>query len=189
VNEQLRVASRTMYRAARNFPDRLLHPRRHWLALARVAQGSRPRTILVVCYGNICRSPYLQAVLQRALPDIAVSSAGFIGRGRLVPPASLQVSARRGFDLRRFRSQLISPDSTRRADLIIVMDAEQARAIRRRFRVSSARVVVAGDLDPQSSPTRAIPDPFSQSVEAFESSFDRLDRCAKSLVNALHQTS
>jgi len=181
----LRLASRTVYRAARNLPDRVLHRRRHWLALDRVAQIGRPRAILVVCHGNICRSPYLQAVLQRALPDVSVASAGFIGHDRPVPAASLEVSARRGLDLRRFRSQLISPESVRGADLIIAMDAEQARHLRRRFRVNNARIVIAGDLDPQPSPTRGIPDPWRQSVEAFESSFNRLERCAESLLSAL----
>jgi protein-tyrosine phosphatase len=178
---------KTVYHAILNFPDRVLHRRRHRSVLRRVSQVGRPRGILVVCHGNICRSPYLQAVLQRAAPDIAVSSAGFTGRDRPVPTFSLQVSAQRGLDLTRFRSRLISPESVRTADLIIVMEPEQARHIKSRFRISTARLVVAGDLDPKMSATRGIPDPWMQSVEAFESSFDRLDRCAEMLVRAIRQ--
>jgi protein-tyrosine phosphatase len=40
---------------------------------------SRPRQaidVLVVCTGNVCRSPYIAAVLQHALPELRVSSAG-----------------------------------------------------------------------------------------------------------------
>ncbi|HEV7596320.1 MAG TPA: hypothetical protein VGO33_15085 [Gemmatimonadaceae bacterium] len=185
MTKPLRLATKIVYHAARNFPDRLLHGRRHWAALARVAEIRRPRAILVVCHGNICRSPYLQAVLQRALPDIAVSSAGFSGQDRPVPEAALAVSARRGFDLRRFRSQQISANSVRKSDLVIVMDPDQARLVRSWFRVSRARLVIAGDLDPKPSPTRAILDPWRRPVAAFESSFDRLDRCAESLVSAL----
>jgi protein-tyrosine phosphatase len=178
---------KSAYHAIRNFPDRVFHRRRRQSVLRRVSEMSRPRAMLIVCYGNICRSPYLHAVLQRGLPDIAVSSAGFFGRDRTVPAFSLAVSARRGLDLSGFRSQLISPEGVRGADLIIVMDPDQARHIRSRFRVSEARLIVAGDLDPIASPTRAIPDPWMQPIEAFESSFDRLDRCAEALIIALRR--
>lgn len=178
---------KSVYHGARNYPDRLLHSRRFRSAVQRVSQLGRPRGILVICHGNICRSPYLQAVLQRALPDIAVSSAGFIGGDRAVPVFSLAVSARRGLDLTRFRSQLISPENVRNADLIIVMDADQARHIKSRFGVRGIRLFVAGDLDPKPSPTRAIADPWMQPLEVFESSFDRLDRCTEALVMALRR--
>lgn len=169
------------YQAARNLPDRILHHRRHVEARRRVSRMRRPRSILVVCHGNICRSPYLHAVLQRALPDIAVSSAGFIGRDRSVPILSLEVSARRGIDLSRFRSQPLTPEHVRRAELIIVMEPSQARYIERVFRVRPERLVIAGDLDPAVAPTRAIRDPWMKSLDVFESSFSRLDRCAATL--------
>jgi protein-tyrosine phosphatase len=174
------------YHAVRNLPDRILHRRRHLAACRNLSRMARPRSILVVCYGNVCRSPYLDAVLQGALPDVAVSSAGFIGRDRSVPALSLEESARRGIDLSRFRSQTMTPEKMRRADLIIVMDRGQASYIKRVFRVSPARVVVAGDLDPATAPTRAIRDPWMQPVHVFASSFDRLDRCAATLVRVLN---
>jgi protein-tyrosine phosphatase len=182
---RMRAALTAAYHSARNLPHRILHPRRHSAARRRLSRMRRPRSILVVCHGNVCRSPYLHAVLQRAFSDVAVSSAGFIGRDRRVPVHSLEVSARRGIDLSGFRSQPLTPENVRRADLIIVMDAGQARYIERVFLVRPERVVVAGDLDPAASPTRAIHDPWMQSVHVFESSFDRLDRCAATLVTVL----
>jgi protein-tyrosine phosphatase len=181
-----RAALRVIYHAARNLPDRILHPRRHLAVCRRLSRMARPRSILVVCYGNVCRSPYLDAVLQRALPDTAVSSAGFVGRDRFVPIQSLELSAQRGIDLSHFRSRTMSPEIVRGAELIVVMDNGQARYIQRVFRVSSGRLVVAGDLDPANSPTRAIRDPWMQSVDVFASSFDRLDRCAATLVRVLN---
>lgn len=177
-----RVASRS-YRAARNFPDRLLHQSRHDEIKRRLARWARPRKILVVCYGNVCRSPYLQAVLQRALPDITVTSAGFVGSGRRVPVISAALSAQRGLDLSRFRSRPLTAHVVRAADLIVVMDAAQAREIVRRFVVSPTRVVVAGDLDPQFESSRAIVDPWKKGSDVFAASFDRLDRCASVLVD------
>ena len=175
------------YRALRNLPDRLLHRRRHSEVRRRIARMARPRSILVVCHGNICRSPYLHAVLQRALPDIKVLSAGFIGHDRSVPRLSLEVSSRRGIDLSEFRSRPLIPEIVRRADLIIVMEANQAVYLQRVFAVPAGRLVLAGDLDPLTCATRAIPDPWMQPVHVFEASFDRLDRSAATLVEMFNR--
>jgi len=66
-----------------------------------------------------------------------------------------------------------------------VMDADQARRLARMFRVNRERIVIAGDLEPTFETNRAIRDPWNQSIEAFKSTFDRLDRCAATLVSML----
>ena len=174
------------YLAARNLPDRMLHRRRYVDARRRVAQLIPIRSILVVCHGNVCRSPYLEAVLQRALPQVRVTSAGLVGSGRAAPPESQTLAAKRGLDLSAFRSRPVARANVSRSDLVIVMDADQASHLSRVFRMPAARIIVAGDLDPLVSPTRAIRDPWGQPAEVFASSFDRLDRCAKTLVALIH---
>jgi protein-tyrosine phosphatase len=173
------------YLAARNLPDRMLHHRRYLDARRRVTRLLPVRSILVVCHGNICRSPYLEAVLQRALPQVRVTSAGLAGSGRAAPEESLALAAKRGLDLSAFRSKPVARANASRSDLVIVMDSDQAAHLARVFRVPSARIFVAGDLDPIASPTRAIRDPWGQSIEVFGSSFDRLDRCARTLVSLI----
>ena len=121
--------------------------------------------------------------MKRAMPDIRVESAGFVGPGRPVPPFALTVSAQRGLNLSTFRSRPLVPPAIRDADLIVVMDAYQARKVERSFGVPRDRVVVAGDLDPMPATTRAIADPWEQPIEAFVSSYDRLDRCAATLAS------
>jgi protein-tyrosine phosphatase len=177
-----------MYHAARSLPDRFLHRRRHQAVRRRLVRAQSPRTILIVCHGNVCRSPYMQAVLQRALPQSDVTSAGFFGSDRAAPELSVAISAKRGLDLSRYRSRPLTPAAVNGADLIIVMDSDQAREIGARFRVNSARIVIAGDLDPRFEQTRGIKDPWNQSSEVFEASFDRLDRCAAVLVGILQRT-
>ena len=146
-----------------------------------------PRNILVVCYGNICRSPYLEAVLQRALPDVQISSAGFFGPGRPVPKFSLALAERRGLDLSAYRSRPITRKNIGEADLLLVMDAYQARRLESMFSVPASRIIVTGDLDPLPASTRAVEDPWQQPLEVFEASFDRLDRCARTLSAVLRR--
>ena len=185
----VRQIAKRAYHALRNLPDRLLHRRRHDEVRARLSKVHGPRKILVVCYGNVCRSPYLEAVLRRALPKTEVSSAGFVGADRAVPDVSLAISAKRGLDLSRFRSRPLVPAVVTGSDLIIVMDARQAQEIAARFPVNRARIVIAGDLDPKFEQTRAIRDPWNQPSDVFEASFDRLDRCAAVLVSVLERRS
>jgi protein-tyrosine-phosphatase len=83
----------------------------------------------------------------------------------------------------------MTPAIVRGVELIIVMDKAQARYIERVFRVDPNRIVIAGDLDPLTSPSRGVKDPWMQPVHVFEASFDRLDRCAGTLIRALnHRT-
>jgi protein-tyrosine-phosphatase len=66
-------------------------------------------------------------------------------------------------------------------DLVIVMDAEQARQLTRMFRIAPSRIIVAGDLDPVAGESRGIRDPWGESPEVFTDSYNRLDRCAATL--------
>jgi len=45
----------------------------HWPGRSRVPE---PADILVVCTGNVCRSPYIAAALRAALPDLTITSTG-----------------------------------------------------------------------------------------------------------------
>jgi protein-tyrosine phosphatase len=143
---------------------------------------------VAICYANICRSPYLEAVLSKALPDTVISSAGFAGAGRGVPPHSLTVAASRGIDLSAHRSRLINSDILADGDLFIVMDATQARALQGGFRVPAERILIAADIDPEAGDGRTILDPWGQSVEVFETSFNRLDRISGRLAELISQT-
>jgi protein-tyrosine-phosphatase len=65
------------------------------------------------------------------------------------------------------------------AGLIVVMTPAQAQVLRQAHGVPDRRVLVLGDLDPQSVTTREIPDPFDQPKEVFSEVFERIDRCLK----------
>lgn len=181
------VSLKSVYLAAKHLPDRMLHRRRREDARQRVLQLGRVQNILVVCYGNVCRSPYMEAVLRRALPAVNVVSAGFVGPGRPVPEHSLILAGQRGLNLAEFRSRAITRVNPAGYDLVIVMDTTQARYLTETFGVWPARIVVAGDLDPTPGARRAIHDPWGQSMEVFGSTFDRLDRCAATLISLIRR--
>ncbi|HEX7050788.1 MAG TPA: hypothetical protein VF188_11340 [Longimicrobiales bacterium] len=181
---------RRLARAVRHAPDRLMHPLRRRAALRRLIERGIPRSVLFVCYGNICRSPYAAAAFAAALPaelrgHVAIGSAGFFGLERPSPEAAVRVAARRGFDLSSHRSARVTQENAGTADLVVVMDTTQYRAIRRHFGREAESVLILGDLDPLSIDTRTIRDPIDQPEEVFEASYARIDRCIRALVGAL----
>lgn len=183
-------AVRGLARSLRRLPDRLLHPLRRRATLRRLARKGPPGRLLFVCHGNICRSPYAAAALERRLPPpfrerVVIDSAGFVGPGRPAPQNAVAVAAYRGIDLSTHRSKLVALSDGAGAELVVVMEPRQGRALRAVFGRSSRNIVVLGDLDPLPIATRAIADPVDQELVAFEESYARIDRCLQELVGAL----
>lgn len=180
----LRGKARVAYHTLRRAGNRAAHPFRRRRALRSLAALS-PRSVLVVCHGNVCRSPYLAAILRRDMgASVVVESAGFVGPGREVPAHAALVAGRRGIDLSAHRSQTISPKLLG-ADLIIVMDPRQRSAIDHLVVRARGSIVLLGDLDPERATERTVLDPWNKGEDAFEASYARIDRCARVLVEAL----
>jgi protein-tyrosine-phosphatase len=112
-----------------------------------------------------------------------VDSAGFIGAHRGPPQEALDVAAARGVDLRRHKSRMVSSQAVSGAELIVVMELNQAVSLRR-FGTPSRPVLVLGDLDPGHPANRTIRDPVEQPRAVFAESYDRIDRCMEELVKA-----
>ena len=154
-------------------------------AAERRLQGQVVGSVLVLCHGNVCRSPYAAARLAQFVAArgrvLQVDSAGFIGPDRQSPPELIELAQRRGLDLAGHRSKVLTSALTAAADLIVVMNVLQAHEIRRLLGVSAARILVLGDLDPDPIDTREIQDPWGQPLEVYERVMTRLDRCVRRL--------
>ena len=173
----------------RRMPERLLHPVRRARMHRALAGVSDSPTILVVCLGNICRSPYACLKLQvefqkRGRDDILVKSAGFIFPDRPSPPEAQRAAAHRGLDLAPHRSQVMEAETVNSANLILVMSRMQQLDLAHEFGRTKT-VLILGDADPGWAATRTVKDPIDQPIEVFESVFDRLDRCCASIVDAI----
>lgn len=116
-----------------------------------MAEGVRRRarsqpSVLVVCTGNLCRSPLAEALLRRRLHeaglDADVASAGIAAPSDATPDPKLQrVAEEHGVDVSTHRSQRLEPAHIAAADLILVMTRSHARQIRDLDPSSASRVV------------------------------------------------
>jgi protein-tyrosine phosphatase len=178
---------RELLRHVRRTPERLLHPWRRRKALEALRARGRPKTLLVMCHGNICRSPVAAGLLERALIRLGVDvrSAGFIGFNRPAPADAITAAHSVGIDLTAHRSRLVTAELARSADLIVVMEPAQRRLFCERFGRLPNQVLLLGDLDPAAIESRSIRDPLDQGSRVFAEVYARIDRCVSELVQSL----
>jgi low molecular weight protein-tyrosine phosphatase len=171
----------------RRTPDRVLHKLRRRKATEALRGRPRPNTLLVVCHGNICRSPLAAALLDRELAafEVRVQSGGFIGFNRPPPAEAVAAAERHQVNLADHRSRLLTADVVRTADLIVVMDPVQRRLLCERFGRAPSDVIVLGDFDPAAIETRTIRDPVDQSRAVFDEVYERIASCVRELASVL----
>ncbi|OIH95803.1 MULTISPECIES: hypothetical protein [unclassified Curtobacterium] len=91
--------------------------------------------ILIVCEGNVCRSPYVERVLQARLDAVApgrfhVSSAGTAATaGTPAFPRSAEAAQRHGADLEGFASTPLTAGLLAGTDLVLTMERAHRAAV------------------------------------------------------------
>ena len=88
-------------------------------------------SVLVVCTGNICRSPAAQLVLGAALDDSVVVASAGTGAvvGAPVAPGMARLLADRGLDPSGFVARALTEDQVRSADLVLTMTRRHRTAV------------------------------------------------------------
>ena len=88
-------------------------------------------SILVVCTGNICRSPLGERYLRNALPNKKIDSAG---TGALVDheadSAAQRIAQQNGLSLEGHKARQFTSSLARNYDLILVMEREHLDKVR-----------------------------------------------------------
>ncbi len=94
------------------------------------------KNVLVVCTGNVCRSPMAQALIRKEIEDrglasdIAVDSAGTYAMvDHPASGGSINAMAQRGLDINAHRAKQLTADLVNQADVILVMEERHRRSI------------------------------------------------------------
>jgi protein-tyrosine phosphatase len=153
-----------------------------------------PLRVLMVCMGNICRSPTAEAVL-RHHADMAglsgrlvVDSAGTHAHPSNRAPAdprSVAHAARRGYDLAGLRSRRVKPADFERFDLVLAMDDDNLDSLRSLCPSERAdRLHLLMSWAPAGAPD-AVPDPYYGGAANFEWALDLIESACLGLVQQL----
>lgn len=116
---------------------------------SRILQRLRSaNSILFICKGNICRSPYAEHYARKRWPnEITVRSCGYYpARGRSSPEVAQQVAKEFGIDLSGHESESLREDWIQQADLIFTFDEQNRETLLHRFPSVSDRVFGLGLL-------------------------------------------
>lgn len=122
------------------------------------------QNILVVCIGNICRSPMAEGLIAAALPDAQVASAGLAAMvGAPADEIARDLMRQRGISIESHRAKQIGLDACQRADLILVMDGQQRRSVEERYLFAAGKVFRLCEFSDQD-----VPDPYGAGRASFE---------------------
>ncbi len=134
--------------------------------------------IIVICAGNICRSPIAEAVLRKQVvsANIQVCSAGVAALvNHQADPLAQEVARDHGYDISTHRAQQATQALLTSMDLILTLDQTHSEWIRSRFPSLYGRVHKLGRWQNNAD----VEDPYRLPKAAFEQAYQDIERyCA-----------
>ncbi len=149
------------------------------------------KKILLVCMGNICRSPMAEGILRHKtlerLMSVETDSAGTINNhvGESPDPRAQRCMRDHGIDISDLRARQIRPSDFHRFDLLLAMDESNLKGLLRiapdQELARKARLMM--DFAPDRP--QEVPDPYYGGSEGFEEVYRMLDEACDNLLNRI----
>ena len=146
--------------------------------------------VLMVCLGNICRSPTAEAMLRKKVHDagldarVEVDSAGTADYHVDSPPDRRAVAhgEKRGLRMQALRGRQVSREDFDRFDFVLAMDDDNLANLERiRPAGSRAKLALLLSYAPASG-AREVPDPYYGGADGFERVLDLVDAAADGFI-------
>jgi len=148
--------------------------------------------ILMVCLGNICRSPLAEGILRSKLPQdsFSVDSAGTAAYhvGSTPDIRSVAVARKYGLDISNLRGRQFEVSDFDRFDHIYVMDSSNFQNVIKMARnandVSKVKLIL-NEIYPNTD--MEVPDPYYGGDQGFENVYQMLDQACDAIANKLNK--
>lgn len=142
------------------------------------------KRVLIVCVGNICRSPIAENLLRGALThsDIEVNSAGLAALvGEPIEPTALAVLEEHGHVPDKHLATQLAPQAISAADLILVMERKHVSGVLNIAPEARGKVLMLGKWQND----REIRDPYRLGKPAFAHAYALIEEAANAWAQRL----
>ncbi|MDE1098362.1 protein tyrosine phosphatase [Klebsiella pneumoniae] len=139
-------------------------------------------SILVVCTGNICRSPIGERYLRNIMPDKIIDSAGtgaLVGHDADI--SAVKIAAKHGISLDNHKGRQFTASLGRKYELILAMEKYHIEQIGKIAPEARGKTMLFG----QWINSREIPDPYRKSEEAFAAVYKLIEQAGLCWVEKL----
>lgn len=146
-----------------------------------------PFEVLMVCTGNICRSPMAAGLLRHCLPPalqgrVAVNSAGTHAlHGHQAEPLAVQAMAAADIDIRDHRARHLTREMVRQADLILTMEQAHLETVRQMLGWNKFNAQLLMNYNPLADGPE-IEDPYCGPFSAYKACLETLEPCIDGVI-------
>jgi protein-tyrosine phosphatase len=151
-----------------------------------VSDAKQLDSVLVLCYGNIYRSPLVEYLLKEELSGetIDIRSAGFHDKeGRRCVEEYQQLLSLRGYDLSSHQSSKVTQDDLDWSDIIIIMDRKNWDLLNQMDQSAVKKIVWIGAFSHDLAVE--VVDPYGMGVEATENVISQLEECVADITHKI----
>lgn len=129
--------------------------------------------VLVVCIGNICRSPMAEYLLKAEYPELYIESAGIAAMaGHGADDKAIQCMQRLNLDMSMHIAKKLDGSYVKKADLILVMSSNQQKHIETTWPFAKGKTFRLGHWQ-----NKNVPDPYQHDQAFFDSTFQLIKLC------------
>ncbi|WP_264559370.1 low molecular weight protein-tyrosine-phosphatase [Flavobacterium sp. N2270] len=145
--------------------------------------------ILMVCLGNICRSPLAEGILRSKLSNnFIVDSAGTGGwhAGELPDRRSIEIANKNGLDITNQRARKFTKNDFTDFDIIYAMDSSNLKDILQLAPDENAKSkvhLILNELYPNEN--KDVPDPYYGQNDGFEKVYNMLDKACSNIAKKI----
>ncbi|MGA9238857.1 low molecular weight protein-tyrosine-phosphatase [Robiginitalea sp.] len=151
-----------------------------------------PVKVLMVCLGNICRSPLAEGILKSKVnpAEVVVDSAGTAGYhiGKAPDIRSIEVASRAGIDISHQKCRRFTPEDFDNFDYIFAMDRENLMHLQELARNTADLNKLYLLLEEAGSPGEEVPDPYYGGTDGFQQVFRMIDAATEKLLPLLSKS-
>ena len=142
------------------------------------------KKVLMVCLGNICRSPLAEGILRSKCDTLIVDSAGTASYHVGEPPdhRAINVARKNGIDISNLRARQFSINDFEEFDFIFAMDTNNYKDIINLTKSNEHKKKVFLILDKLNQSNQNVPDPYYGGDEGFNKVFNLLKKACNAII-------